>query len=271
MPLTPVAPGSVVRLDDAGARSSDDTPKEELQQRLDTLTERLDDLQARLHAEARHGVLVVLQGRDAAGKDGTIRKVFGPLDPQGVVTTAFKAPSELELSHDYLWRVHRAVPARGEIGIFNRSHYEDVLVVRVDRLVPEAVWRARFEQINRFERILVENGLTILKFFLHISRAEQRERLEARLEDPAKYWKFDEGDLRKREQWDEYTRAYEEMLSRTSTEAAPWYVVPADRKPWRDVMVAEVVVDAMVRLSPRFPGAPPELERLKAALRQEDP
>lgn len=270
MPLTPVAPGTDVRLGEIDPRPSGDPPKEALEERLDSLTDRLDDLQTRLYAEGRHAVLVVLQGRDAAGKDGTIRKVFGRLDPQGLTTTAFKVPTALELSHDYLWRVHRAVPARGEIGIFNRSHYEDLLVVRVDELVPEAVWRPRFEQINRFERNLVENGVTLLKFFLHISRAEQRERLLARLEDPAKYWKFDEDDLRKREQWDAYTRAYEEVLSRTSTEAAPWYVVPADRKPWRNVLVAEVFVEALERLDPRYPSAPPERERLKAALEGED-
>jgi PPK2 family polyphosphate:nucleotide phosphotransferase len=209
----------------------------------------------------------VLQGRDAGGKDGTIRKVFGPLDPQGVAVTPFKAPSARELAHDFLWRVHRAVPAAGEIGIFNRSHYEDVLVVRVDRLVPEEVWRPRYEQINAFERILGENRVTVLKFFLHISREEQRERLLARLDDPAKYWKFDEGDLDKRARWEQYTEAFEEMLSRTSAAGAPWYVVPADRKAVRNVLVAEVVVETLERMDPQFPGAPDAVERLRRALR----
>jgi PPK2 family polyphosphate:nucleotide phosphotransferase len=267
MLLSPVAPGADVRLTDESALPPGGTvPKAELASRLEALTARLDELQARLHAEARHAVLVVLQGRDAAGKDGTIRRVFGPLDPQGVTVTGFKVPSTLELSHDYLWRVHQAIPAKGEIGIFNRSHYEDVLVVRVDRLVPEAVWRPRYGQINLFERILAENHVTILKFFLHISRPEQRERLRARLEDPTKYWKFDASDLKKREQWDDYTAAYEEMLSRTSTPHAPWYVVPADRKPVRDVLVAEVLVDTIERLNPSFPGPPPELDTLRKAL-----
>ncbi len=255
-----------MRLRDEDARHLDDVPKDELTARLRAFTDRLDQLQGALHAESKRAVLVVLQGRDAAGKDGTIRRVFGPLDPQGLTVTAFKVPSPLELSHDYLWRIHRAVPAKGEFGIFNRSHYEDVLVVRVDRLLPEAVWRPRYEQINQFERLLTENGVTILKFFLHISPAEQRKRLLARLDDPAKYWKFDEDDLRKREQWDAYTEAYEEMLSRTSTGKAPWYVVPADRKPVRNVLVAEVMVNVLERLDPRYPSAPAGVEKLRGAL-----
>jgi PPK2 family polyphosphate:nucleotide phosphotransferase len=269
MSLAPVAPGSRIQLLDEDARPRDDPPKAELNARLRKLTQRMDALQGALHAEAKRALLVVLQGRDAAGKDGTIRRVFGPLDPQGVVVTPFKVPSVEERAHDYLWRVHRAVPARGEIGIFNRSHYEDVLVVRVDRLAPESVWRPRYEQINLFERLLVQNDVTILKFFLHISRAEQKERLLARLSDPAKYWKFDAGDLGKREQWDAYTEAYEEMLSRTSTPEAPWYVVPADRKPVRNLVIAELVVEALERLNPGYPEAPPELEKLRQALSNE--
>jgi PPK2 family polyphosphate:nucleotide phosphotransferase len=269
MSLAPVAPGSRVQLRDEDARVPDELPKSELNARLRTLADRMDELQGALHAEAKRAVLVVLQGRDASGKDGTIRKVFGPLDPQGVVVTSFKVPSAEERAHDYLWRVHRAVPARGEIGIFNRSHFEDVLVVRVDRLVPESVWRPRYEQINQFERLMAQNGVTILKFFLHISRGEQKERLLARLGDPAKYWKFDAGDLGKREQWDAYTEAYEEMLSRTSTPEAPWYVIPADRKPVRNVTIAELVVETLERLDPRYPGAPPELDKLREALSRE--
>ena len=269
MPLAPIAPGARVQLRDKDARVPEDLPKEELAARLRKLTDRMDELQNILHAGGKHAVLVVLQGRDAGGKDGTIRRVFGPLDPQGLVVTAFKVPSAEERAHDYLWRAHRAVPARGEIGIFNRSHYEDVLVVRVDHLVPESVWRSRYDQINQFERFLGQNDVTILKFFLHISRAEQRERLLARLDDPAKYWKFDASDLDKRMQWDAYTEAYEEMLSRTSTAEAPWWVIPADRKPVRNVLVAEVVLDALERLDLRYPGPPPELEKLLQLLMQE--
>jgi len=268
MRLTPVPPGTLVALPDEDARLPDDDAhdKGELKQRLAALTSRLDELQAKLNAEAKRAVLVVLQGRDGAGKDGAIRGVFGPLDPQGVTVTGFKVPTPEELAHDYLWRVHRMVPPRGTIGVFNRSHYEDVLVVRVDALVPEAAWRARYEQINEFEKLLVENGTTILKFLLHISREEQRERLEGRLSDPTKFWKFDDGDLRKRAQWDEYTAAYEEAVSRTSTPWAPWYVVPADRKPVRDVLIAELLVATLERMDPRYPGPPPDLERLRAAV-----
>jgi PPK2 family polyphosphate:nucleotide phosphotransferase len=268
MRLDPVPPGTTVALTDADARIAGDGAhaKADLKQRLAGLTDRLDALQAALHAEATRALLVVLQGRDGAGKDGTIRGVFGPLDPQGVNVSAFKVPNAEELAHDYLWRIHRAVPPRGAIGIFNRSHYEDVLVVRVDRLVPEADWRARYEQVTQFERMLTENGVTILKFLLHISREEQRERLHARLSAPDKYWKFDDGDLRKRAQWDDYTLAYQEAVSRTSTPWAPWYVVPADRKPVRDVLVAQVVVDTLERMDPRYPGAPPKLAEYRAWL-----
>jgi PPK2 family polyphosphate:nucleotide phosphotransferase len=268
MTLEAVKPGShlALRDEDAQASAYSDVDKEELRRRVAKLTDRLDGLQAALHAERRRAVLVVLQGRDGAGKDGAIRGVFGPLDPQGVTVTSFKVPTSEELAHDYLWRIHRAVPQKGTLGIFNRSHYEDVLVVRVDGLVPESVWRARYDQINAFERILTENGVTILKFFLHISREEQRTRLLARLKEPEKYWKFDDGDLQKRQQWDEYTAAYAEMLAKTSTAWAPWYLIPADRKPVRDLLIAEVVLEALERLDPRFPGPPPRLEEYRAAL-----
>ncbi len=268
--LDPVAPGTAVELADEAAgppAAWGELTRSHLEERLAGFTRRMDRLQSALHAESRQALLVVLQGRDTAGKDGTIRRVFGPLDPQGVAITSFKAPTALELSHDYLWRVHQAVPAKGTIGIFNRSHYEDVLVVRVHSLVPEAVWRPRFEQINLFERILVENGITILKFFLHISREEQRARLRARLEDATKYWKFDAGDLKERARWDDYTTAYSEAIARTTTVSAPWYVVPADRKMVRDVLVAEVVVETLERLDPRYPGPPPEIEQLREAVR----
>jgi PPK2 family polyphosphate:nucleotide phosphotransferase len=268
MRLSPVTPGTSVTLDDAAAHPAafDEHEKEDLRERLAQLTRRLDELQSALYAEGSRALLVVLQGRDAAGKDGVIRNVFGPLDPQGLTLTAFKVPTPEERAHDYLWRIHKAVPPRGAIGIFNRSHYEDVLVVRVDRLVPEPEWRARYEQINAFERLLSDNGVTVLKFLLHVSREEQRERLRARLADPHKYWKFDDDDLRKRRQWDEYTAAYEEVLRRTSTAWAPWYVVPGDRKPVRDLLVAAVVLETLERMAPVYPGAPPHLEQYRADL-----
>jgi PPK2 family polyphosphate:nucleotide phosphotransferase len=257
-------------LSDADARLPDhvEVDKRSLERELDDLTERFDALQRRLHAEGRRALLVVLQGRDASGKDGTLRKVFGPLDPLGVTATSFKAPTDEELAHDFLWRIHRAVPGRGTIGVFNRSHYEDVLVVRVRRLAPESVWQPRYQQINLFERILVENGTVVLKFLLHISREEQRERLLARLEDPEKFWKFNANDLAERDLWDQYTEAYREALARTSTEAAPWYVVPADSKSCRDVLVARTIVDTLERMNPEWPGPPAELEALRAALRR---
>lgn len=268
MRLEPVAPGSKLRLNDVGAAPPAGAPsKDEALARLVKLGSRMDELQSALYAEGRRAVLVVLQGLDTSGKDGTIRKVFSALNPQGLVLAAFKAPSPAELAHDFLWRVHQAAPPKGTVGVFNRSHYEDVLVVRVHQLVPESVWRPRYDQINRFERNLVEDGTTVLKFFLHLSREEQRQRLLARLEDPTKYWKFSARDLEERKLWDAYTAAYEEVLERTSTDLAPWYIVPADKKYLRDLLVAEVVTEALQRMDPKYPGAPEGLEQFKVALR----
>ena len=268
MRLQPLPPGASVALHDDDARLArpEDSSKAELREELEKLTDRMEALQRALYAEGTRALLVVLQGRDASGKDGTLRKVFAPLDPLGVTATSFKVPTELELRHDFLWRVHLAAPPRGTIGVFNRSHYEDVLVVRVRKLAPEPVWRPRYDQINRFERLLIDNGTVILKFLLHISREEQRQRLAERLEDPEKYWKFNAGDLQERELWDDYTEAYREMLTRTSTAEAPWYVVPADDKPARDVMVARTVTETLEALNPRYPGPPPELEKLRRAV-----
>ena len=217
-------------------------------------------------AQATQALLVVLQGRDTAGKDGVVRHLFGRLNPMGLELTSFKVPTPLELSHDFLWRIHHAVPPHGKIGIFNRSHYEDVLVVRVHGLVSPAVWGARFEQINGFERHLCDNGVTILKFCLHVSREEQRKRLLARLDDPEKNWKFNANDLRERDRWDAYTEAYRDALARTSTAWAPWYVVPSDRKPVRDLLIAEVVLGTLERMKPVYPPEPEEVAQLKAML-----
>jgi PPK2 family polyphosphate:nucleotide phosphotransferase len=267
MRLDPLPPGTRIRLSDRAAGPPAGAPsKDEALGKIDGLVERIDRLQEALYAEGKRALLVVLQGRDTAGKDGAIRKVFGPLNPQGLVVTSFKAPTTLEQAHDYLWRVHLAVPPTGAIGIFNRSHYEDVLVVRVHKLVPESVWRPRYEQINLFERILTENGVTILKFFLHISRKEQLERLRARLDDPAKYWKFSEGDLAERDKWAAYTAAYQEALARTSTRVAPWWVVPADKKYLRDLVVAQVVAETLERMNPKYPGPPEGLNELRRRL-----
>jgi len=218
--------------------------------------EELAELQDRLWAEAKRAVLVVLQGIDTSGKDGAIRTVAGAFNPQGCVVSSFKVPTPDELAHDFLWRVHRRVPGKGLIGIFNRSHYEDVLVVRVHSLVPEDVWRARYAQIRDFERLLADTGTTIVKFFLHIDREEQRERLQARYDDPKKHWKFALRDLEERKLWDDYTAAYEDALRETSTADAPWYVIPADRKWFRNLAVARILAETIDELKPDYPPAP---------------
>jgi PPK2 family polyphosphate:nucleotide phosphotransferase len=272
MRLDPVPLGTAPALDDAAAGPPPDVPdKKALRDELDDLGDRMAELQEALYAEGRRALLVVVQARDTGGKDGTIRNVFGLVNPMGIEVTSFKAPTPLELSHDYLWRVHRRVPARGMIGVFNRSHYEDVLVVRVHNLVPDDVWRARYDQINAFEGHLSDNGVTILKICLHISREEQRRRLMARLTNPKKNWKFNSSDLEERERWDDYTAAYADAIRLTSTPSAPWYVVPADRKALRDVLVARVVVDALERIGPQYPAALPAVRELLRQLEAEDP
>ncbi len=210
-------------------------------------------LQERLYAEGKRSMLIVLQGMDASGKDGTTRHVFGPLNPQGVRVTSFKQPTALESAHDFLWRVHRAVPAQGMIAVFNRSHYEDVGVVRVNELVPKNVWQARYEQINAFESLLATSGTVILKFFLHLSRGEQKRRLQDRIDTPRKHWKFSLGDLVERKKWDLYREAYEEAISRCSTDAGPWYVIPADQTWYRNFAVASVVREALEAMNPKIP------------------
>jgi len=214
----------------------------------------IDRLQDRLYAEKRRALLVILQGTDTSGKDGTIRKVFSETDPLGIQVVAFGRPSEEELAHDFLWRIHRACPQRGFIGLFNRSHYEDVLVAKVRNLAPAEEIERRYSQINDFERMLVENGTTVLKFMLLISKEEQAERLQARLDDPAKRWKFQPGDLDDRALWEEYTDAYEIMLQRCSTEHAPWYVIPADRKWARNAAIAAIIRVTLEAMDPSYPA-----------------
>ena len=220
---------------------------------------RLTDLQDRIWAEGKHKVLIVLQGIDAAGKDGTVRHVMGAFNPQGCPVTGFKVPSAEEIAHDYLWRVHRRVPGKGEIGIFNRSHYEDVLVVRVHDIVPKAVWSRRYDQINAFEQLLADEGTTILKFFLYIDRDEQKARFQARLDDPTKRWKFRLGDLEERKRWDDYIAAYEDVLARCSTKSAPWYVVPSNRNWFRNLAVTSILADTLEELDPRYPESTEDL------------
>ena len=251
-----VEPGTRVVLSKIATDSIGDyANKEDGEGKLVKDVERLADLQERLYAENRRAVLIVLQAMDTGGKDGTIKHVMSGCNPTGCVVTSFKVPSEEERDHDYLWRVHRAIPNFGNIGIFNRSHYEDVLVVRVHNLVPERVWRPRYEQINRFEEFLVDNGVTILKFFLHISKDEQKRRLEARLDDKEKLWKFTASDIAERKLWDQYQQAYEDALSLTSTRHAPWFVIPADRKWYRNLAVARVIVRTLEEMDPRPPSS----------------
>ncbi len=215
--------------------------------------QRLGALQQVLYAQGKHAILVVLQAMDTGGKDGTIRHVLGPLNPQGVRVASFKKPTTEELAHDYLWRIHRQVPAKGMIGVFNRSHYEDVLVVRVHGLVSKAEVARRYEQINAFEKHLADNGVTIIKFFLNISKDEQKQRLQDRLDRPDKHWKFDSNDLKERKLWDDYMTVYERMLNRCSTPWAPWYVIPANRKWYRNFLVARILRTTMEELHLKFP------------------
>lgn len=260
MKLKPVKQGERIHLRDSEAARPEGLPDDEvLKERTETLVERISDRQVALYAESKRSLLVIIQARDAGGKDGVVKKVFGPLNAQGTYVQSFKAPTEDELAHDYLWRVHRFVPQKGYIGVFNRSHYEDLLVPRVNGLVPPRVWKKRFRQINEWERMLAQNGVTILKFFLHVSRAEQKERLVERLNDPTKNWKFNPGDLEARARWKEYTRAYSDIFKRCSTPWAPWFVVPADDKKVRDYLVARRVERTLRRMNPQFPAADPEI------------
>ena len=224
------------------------------------LNDHLEILQEKLYAQGKHKVLIVLQAMDTGGKDGTIRRVFEGVNPAGVSVASFKKPTPEELAHDYLWRVHKRAPADGQIVVFNRSHYEDVLVVRVHELVPEDRWSKRYEHIRNFEQLLVDEGTTILKFFLHISYDEQRERLQARLDNPDKHWKFSLGDLDERKRWADYIAAYEAMLSKTSTADAPWFVVPADRKWYRDLVISSAIIETLENLGVDWPEPEAELD-----------
>ncbi len=259
-----VKPGSRVKLDewDPGDESAFDASKHDTDSKREALRARLEQLQELLYAEHKHKVLIVLQGMDTAGKDGTISHVFEGVNPQGVRVATFKAPTPEETDHDYLWRVHPHVPGRGEMVIFNRSHYEDVLVVRVHGLAPEATWKQRYAQINDFERMLWEEGATILKFYLNIDRDEQKKRLQARLDDPTKHWKFNLVDLKERKRWGDYMQAYEDALAKTSSEWAPWYIVPANHKWYRNLVVASVIVDALEDLQMQYPPSPPGLDEV---------
>jgi PPK2 family polyphosphate:nucleotide phosphotransferase len=258
--LEPITSKKDIHLDDSHAsvkgKVKDD---EELEEEAEAETSRISDLQRVLYADGRYALLVVLQGRDASGKDGTIRKVFSAVNPQGCAVTSFGAPTELEQRHDFLWRIHQHVPARRSIGIFNRSQYEDILVPRVHKTLPRKVWSARYDQINDFEQMLDANGVVQLKFMLHVSREEQKRRLIERLTDATKNWKFREGDLDDRQRWDDFTKAYRGVLSHTSTAWAPWYLVPADNKKVRNLLIARTIADTLESLDLRYPKADPSI------------
>lgn len=252
-----------IRLQDFDPAFCDGKAKEEAGGRTAELCQRIGKLQELLYANACRSVLILFQGMDASGKDGAVKKVLEFVNPAGVETANFKTPSAEELAHDFLWRVHKAVPRYGNIGVFNRSHYEDVLVVRVLRLVSQEVWKGRYEQINDFERMLARNGVVLLKFFLHISKAEQAERFQARLDDPRKSWKFSKTDLEMRRRWGEFQKGFQDMINHCSTEHAPWHVVPADRKWYRDFVIAQAVVERLEALEMKWPKPKEDLSRIK--------
>jgi PPK2 family polyphosphate:nucleotide phosphotransferase len=256
-------PGEKIRLKDFDPRNHDGTTKLAAKREADKNAAALDELAYRLYAEHRRALLIVLQGMDTSGKDGTIRHVMSRVSPQTCKVVSFKQPNAEELEHDFLWRVHKAVPPHGMLGIFNRSHYEDVLVVRVHELAPKKVWSGRYETINQFESFLTNEGIVILKFFLHISRDEQRRRLEERISAPKKRWKISEADVKEREYWAAYQRAYEDALTKCNTSDAPWHIVPSDRRWYRNLVVGRVVRKTLEDMDPRFPKSTLDLKKLK--------
>ncbi len=253
-----VREGSRLLLSDIDTRSTEGAPgdKPATQEASAELRATLVEQQARLYAESGQSLLVVLQAMDTGGKDGAIRNVFSGVNPQGITVTSFKAPTEEQLAHDFLWRIHRAAPGKGQIAVFNRSHYEDVLVVRVHGLVPAEVVEARYGHVRAFEANLADAGTRVVKFFLHISSEEQAERLQSRLDDPAKHWKFELGDLGERRRWSEYQAAFRDAIAQTTTDQAPWYVIPADRKWYRDWAILTVLTQTLDDMDPRYPPAP---------------
>jgi PPK2 family polyphosphate:nucleotide phosphotransferase len=263
MKLKPVSSKSDVRLDDDDARLDMGLDEDECERESAKYAKKISDLQRVLYADARFALLIVLQGRDASGKDGTVRKVFSEVNPQGCDVWPFTVPSELELKHDYLWRAHERVPPRGMIGIFSRSHYEDLILPRVHGTLPKKVLAARIDQVNDFESMLAANDVVILKFFLHVSRDEQKRRLQERLTNPEKNWKFQKGDLDDRHLWDEFGDAYRKVIAKTSTDVAPWYIVPADDNDVRDLLIARTIAERLQKMHLRYPKGDPEILSVK--------
>lgn len=255
MAAQPLIPSGKVQLSKYDPQYCGDYDKERAAKELKKLQKTMRELQEKLYAQGEKSLLIILQAMDAGGKDGTIRRVFEGVNPQGVRVTSFKAPSAEELAHDFLWRVHQHAPPKGYIGIFNRSHYEDVLIVRVNNLVPEDVWSKRYDHINHFERLLYNSGTRILKFYLHISKDEQKERFQDRLDQPDKNWKFSVGDLPVRDRWNDYMAAYEAVLTKCNTDYAPWHIVPANRKWYRNLVVTRTIVETMESMNLAYPPA----------------
>jgi PPK2 family polyphosphate:nucleotide phosphotransferase len=255
-------PGEKVRISDYHPGDTGGFTKETAAPEMERLKERFEELQEMLYAQGKYSLLTIFQAMDTGGKDGVVRKVFSGVTPTGLRVASFKVPSAEELSHDFLWRIHQQTPPKGYIGIFNRSHYEDVLVVRVNKLVSEEIWRKRYEHINNFERLLADSGTRILKFYLNISKKEQKERLQERLDRPDKHWKFSMGDLPVREQWDEYMDAYNDAITHCNTEYAPWVIVPANKKWYRDLVVIRVIVETMETMGLAYPPAEAGLDKV---------
>jgi len=269
-----VKPDSKVDLSkvDAGFKDTHESHENALPE-IETYTQKLHDLQYLMYAEGKRSLLICLQGRDAAGKDGTINHVLGAMNPQGCTVTGFKVPSKEEAAHDFLWRYHQHTPGKGQVAIFNRSHYEDVLVVRVHDMVPKQVWSARYAQINDFEKILADNGTHILKFYLHIDPEEQLARFRQRIEDPARHWKISDGDYAERPFWDAYTEAFEDALGKTSTEYAPWFIIPSNHKWFRNLAISRIVAETLESLNMKFPEPTVDIDEIKQkyhAIEQEE-
>jgi len=265
-----VEPGQTVRLADREPRCSGPfSDKQDAKKFTADMNEEIRDLQYRLFVERKHALLIVLQAPDAAGKDGLIRKVLGQMNPQGCRTYPFKSPSKEELDHDFLWRVHRCTPAKGQVAVFNRSHYEDVLIVRVEDLVPKKVWSQRYEIINGFEKNLISSGTTILKFYLHISKQEQLERFKKRIDNPEKHWKLNVADYTVRERWDDYCEAYEDVMMKCNDKNSPWFVIPADNKWYRDAAVAGIVRDTLKKMDPKMPPVEVDLDEIRGYYERE--
>ncbi len=262
MPITKVTGSNKIRLKQIDPDEKGGLTKEEGIHLLRAQKARIKASQARLFAENRQSLLVAFQAIDTGGKDGTIRNVFSGVNPQGCRVWSFGVPTEEELEHDVFWRYHQHTPARGMIGIFNRSYFEEVLVVRVKELAPEEQWKRRYDEINEFERILANNGTRIIKFYLHISKDEQKERLQSRLDDPEKHWKFNVSDLDDRELWDDYQKAFEDAINKCGTKEAPWYVVPANRKWYRNLLVAQTIADTLEEMAPQWPEEEPDLDKV---------